>query len=155
MGMAESFGAAFAKAQMGTNASLPVTGTAFISVNDCDKNNAVRVAKRLQDLGFRIIATRGTAGFLNDSGVNCERVYKVNEGRPNVVDLIKSDEIDLIVNTPLGRASFYDERAIRRAAMQYGVVTFTTLTGANAAASAIAAMQQEKMSVTSLQEHHA
>jgi carbamoyl-phosphate synthase large subunit len=155
MGMAESFGMAFAKAQMGTGASLPLGGAAFISVNDNDKKNAVRVARRLRDLGFRIIATRGTAGFLNEAGVPAERVFKVNEGRPNVVDLIKSDEIDLIVNTPLGRSSFYDERAIRRAAMQYNVVTFTTLTGANAAASAIAAMLQEgKLSVLSLQEHH-
>jgi carbamoyl-phosphate synthase large subunit len=156
MGMAESFGMAFAKAQMGANASLPLEGTAFISVNDNDKKNAVRVARRLRDLGFKIIATRGTASFLNESGVPAERVFKVNEGRPNVVDLIKSDEIDLIVNTPLGRASFYDERAIRRAAMQYNVVTFTTLTGANAAASAIAAMRQEgRLNVLSLQEHHA
>ncbi len=154
MGMAESFGLAFAKAQMSANASLPLNGTAFMSVNDNDKKNAVRIAKRLHELGFRIIATRGTAGFLIESGVPCDRVFKVNEGRPNVVDLIKSDEIDLIVNTPLGRASFYDERAIRRAAMQYNVVTFTTLTGANAAASAIAAVRQEKMSVISLQEHH-
>ncbi len=155
MGMAESFGLAFAKAQMGANAGLPLEGTAFLSVNDNDKKNAVRVAKRLHELGFRIIATRGTAGFLIESGIPCDRVYKVNEGRPNVVDLIKSDEIDLIVNTPLGRASFYDERAIRRAAMQYNVVTFTTLTGATAAASAIAALRQERMSVISLQEHHA
>jgi carbamoyl-phosphate synthase large subunit len=155
MGMADSFGMAFAKAQMGANASLPVSGTAFISVNDNDKKNAVRIAKRLQELGFRIIATRGTAGMLSDAGVFTERVYKVNEGRPNVVDLIKSNEIDLIVNTPLGRASFYDERAIRRAAMQYNVVTFTTLTGANAAVSAIAAMKQENsFNVISLQEHH-
>ncbi|MCI0524797.1 MAG: carbamoyl-phosphate synthase large subunit, partial [Acidobacteria bacterium] len=160
MGMADTFGLAFAKAQMGANASLPLEGTAFISVNDNDKKNAVRIAKRLHELGFRIIATRGTAGFLNESGVPAERVFKVNEGRPNVVDLIKSDEIDLIVNTSLGRASFYDERAIRRAAMQYNVVTFTTLTGANAAASAIAAMRQEgrqesRLNVISLQEHHA
>jgi carbamoyl-phosphate synthase large subunit len=91
---------------------------------------------------------------LNEAGIAAERVFKVNEGRPNVVDLIKSDEIDLIVNTPLGRSSFYDERAIRRAAMQYNVVTFTTLTGANAAASAIASLKQEKLSVVSLQEHH-
>ncbi|MGE0103711.1 MAG: carbamoyl-phosphate synthase large subunit [Blastocatellales bacterium] len=155
MGMADSFGAAFAKAQMGANASLPLEGTAFISVNDSDKKNAVRIAKRLHDLGFNLIATRGTAGFLADSGVPCSRVFKVNEGRPNVVDLIKSDEIDLIVNTPLGRASFYDEKAIRRAAMQYNVVTFTTLTGANAAASAIESMKQEQLKVISLQEHHA
>jgi carbamoyl-phosphate synthase large subunit len=156
MGMADSFGGAFAKAQMGANAPLPTEGTAFISVNDNDKKNAVRIAKRLHELGFKIVATRGTAGFLTDAGVHCERVFKVNEGRPNVVDLIKSDEIDLIVNTPLGRSSYYDERAIRRAAMQYSVVTFTTLTGANAAANAIAAMRKEgKMSVISLQEHHA
>jgi len=156
MGMADNFGLAFAKAQMSCNASLPVGGTAFISVNDNDKKNAVRIAKRLHEIGFRIVATRGTAAVLNDAGVPCDRVYKVNEGRPNVVDLIKSDEIDLIVNTPLGRSSYYDERAIRRAAMQYSVVTFTTLTGANAAASAIAAMRvEDRLSVISLQEHHA
>lgn len=155
MGMADNFGLAFAKAQMGCNASLPLGGTAFISVNDNDKKNAVRIAKRLLEIGFRIVATRGTAAVLNDAGVPCDRVYKVNEGRPNVVDLIKSDEIDLIVNTPLGRSSYYDERAIRRAAMQYSVVTFTTLTGANAAASAIAAMRVEnRLNVISLQEHH-
>ena len=156
MGMADNFGLAFAKAQMSSNASLPIDGTAFISVNDNDKKNAIRIARRLQEVGFRIIATRGTAAVLNDAGVPCDRVYKVNEGRPNVVDLIKSDEIDLIVNTPLGRSSYYDERAIRRAAMQYNVVTFTTLTGANAAASAIVAMRAEnRLSVISLQEHHA
>ncbi|MBI3423807.1 MAG: carbamoyl-phosphate synthase large subunit [Acidobacteria bacterium] len=154
MGMAEGFGAAFAKSQLGAGARLPLEGTAFISTNDSDKKNAVRVAKRLHELGFRIVATRGTQRELERAGVPAERVFKVNEGRPNVVDLIKSDEIDLIVNTPLGRASFYDERAIRRAAMQYSVVTFTTLTGANAAVSAIAALRQEKLSVTSLQEHH-
>lgn len=155
MGMADSFGAAFAKAQMGSGASLPLKGTAFISVNDSDKQNALRVARRLHELGFSIVATRGTAAYLADSGVHCERVFKVNEGRPNVVDLIKSDGIDLIVNTPLGRSSFYDEKAIRRAAMQYGVVTFTTLTGASAAVSAIASLKQEKLKVISLQEHHA
>lgn len=155
MGMAAGFGAAFAKSQMGAGARLPLEGTAFISVNDSDKKNAVRVAKRLQELGFRIVATRGTARELEHAGVIAERVFKVNEGRPNVVDLIKSDEIDLIVNTPLGRASFYDERSIRRAAMQYSVLTFTTLTGANAAVSAIAALRQEKLNVMSLQEHHA
>ncbi len=156
MGMGASFGEAFAKACMGAGASLPLKGTAFISVNDSDKKNAIRVARRLSDLGFRIIATRGTSAVLNEAGVPCDKVYKVNEGRPNIVDFIKSDEIDLIVNTPLGKASFYDERAIRRAAMQNSVVTFTTMTGANAAASAIEALQeQEELKVTSLQEHHA
>jgi len=156
MGMGASFGEAFAKACMGAGSILPLKGTAFISVNDSDKKNAVRVARRLIDLGFRIVATRGTSAVLNDAGVACDKVYKVNEGRPNIVDFIKSDEIDLIVNTPLGKSSFYDERAIRRAAMQYSVVTFTTLTGANAAASAIEALQQQdELNVTSLQEHHA
>ncbi len=156
MGMGASFGEAFAKACMGAGLNLPLKGTAFISVNDSDKRQAVRVARRLSNLGFRLIATRGTSAVLNEAGVPCDKVYKVNEGRPNIVDFIKSDEIDLIVNTPLGKASFYDERAIRRAAMQYSVVTFTTLTGANAAASAIEALQeQDEMSVISLQEHHA
>jgi carbamoyl-phosphate synthase large subunit len=155
MGMAESFGGAFAKAQMGAGASLPLGGTAFMSVNDSDKHNALRVARRLHELGFKIVATRGTANYLSDAGVPCERVFKVNEGRPNVVDLIKSDAIDLIVNTPLGRSSFYDEKSIRRAAMNYNVVSFTTLTGASAAVLAITALRQEEMKVTSLQEHHA
>ncbi len=155
MGMGDDFGEAFAKACLGAGSLLPLKGTAFISVNDSDKKNAVRVARRLSELGFRLIATRGTSVALNDAGVECERVFKVNEGRPNIVDLIKSDEIELIVNTPLGKTSFYDERAIRRAAMQYNVVTFTTLTGANAAASAIESLQEHgKFGVTSLQEHH-
>jgi len=154
MGMAETFGAAFAKAQMGAGNKLPQGGTAFISVNDSDKLNALRVARRLHELGFKIVATRGTSAYLADAGVPCERVFKVNEGRPNVVDLIKSNQIDLIVNTPLGRASHYDEKSIRRAAMNYSVVTFTTLTGASAAVSAIASVKQETMKVVSLQEHH-
>jgi carbamoyl-phosphate synthase large subunit len=153
--MAESFGGAFAKAQMGAGASLPLGGTAFMSVNDSDKHNALRVARRLHELGFKIVATRGTASYLLDAGVPCERVFKVNEGRPNVVDLIKSDAIDLIVNTPLGRSSFYDEKAIRRAAMNYSVVSFTTLTGASAAVSAITSLRSEELKVLSLQEHHA
>ena len=156
MGVGDTFGEAFAKACMGANQMLPQSGKAFISVNDSDKKNVVRVARRLSELGFDLVATRGTAAILNDAGVECERVFKVNEGRPNIVDFIKSHEIDLIVNTPLGKTSFYDERAIRRAAMQYSVVTFTTLTGASAAASAIESLQgQEKMNVRSLQEQHA
>ena len=156
MGVGDTFGEAFAKACMGANQMLPRSGKAFISVNDSDKKNVVRVARRLSELGFELVATRGTASVLHDAGVDCERVFKVNEGRPNIVDFIKSDEIDLIVNTPLGKTSFYDERAIRRAAMQYSVVTFTTLTGASAAASAIESLQeQEKMTVRSLQEQHA
>jgi carbamoyl-phosphate synthase large subunit len=147
MGMAETFGAAFAKAQMGAGSKLPLDGTAFISVNDSDKLNALRVARRLHELGFKIVATRGTSAYLADAGVPCERVFKVNEGRPNVVDLIKSNAIDLIVNTPLGRASHYDEKSIRRAAMNYNVVTFTTLTGASAAVSAIASVKQETLLV--------
>ncbi len=156
MGVGDTFGEAFAKACMGANQMLPRSGKAFISVNDSDKKNVVRVARRLSELGFELVATRGTAALLVEAGVECERVFKVNEGRPNIVDFIKSDEIDLIVNTPLGKTSFYDERAIRRAAMQYSVVTFTTLTGASAAASAIESLQeQEKMTVRSLQEQHA
>jgi len=109
----------------------------------------------LKELGFEIIATRGTREALRQVGLEARFVYKVNEGRPNVVDLIKSKQIDLIVNTPLGRDSFYDEKAIRRAAVQYRVPCITTLTGARAAVDAIAALQKERLEIGTLQEYHA
>jgi len=154
MGIADGFGAAFLKAQAGAGTTLPKGGTAFISVNDHDKTQVATLARRLTQLGFNIIATRGTARILKREEVPVEMVYKVNEGRPNVVDLIKSGKINLIINTPLGRASFYDEQSIRRAAMQYGVASITTMTGANAATKAIEAIQGETLEVRSLQEYH-
>ena len=126
----------------------------FISVSDRDKRFVANVAREFQELGFQTIATLGTSKVLRESGVETGTVYKVNEGRPNVVDLIKSQKIDLIVNTPLGQESFFDEKAIRRAATRYGTPCITTLSAAAAAVNAIRALQREKIHVKSLQEYH-
>ena len=105
-------------------------------------------------MGFKIIATRGTARVLRSSGIEVETVYKVNEGRPNVVDYIKSGKVDLIVNTPLGRESFFDEKAIRRAAINHHIPCITTIPGAAAAVNGIRAIRSEDLKVRSLQEYH-
>ena len=154
MGVSDNFGQAYAKAQMSASVHLPRSGTAFISVNQHDKKNVIRIADRLHQLGFNLIATRGTAAALEQSGIPVESVYKVNEGRPHIVDMIKSGKVDLILNTPLGKSSFFDERAIRRAAMQHGVPCITTLSGGAAVASGIAALQRNKVDVLALQEYH-
>ncbi len=154
MGVADSFGYAYAKASLSAGVILPRTGMVFLSVNEKDKRFIARIARDFRDLGFQIIATRGTAGTLQSAGIETESVFKVNEGRPNVVDLIKSSKIDLIVNTPLGRESFFDEKAIRRAATQLGTPCITTLSAAAAAVSAIRALQREEIRVRSLQEYH-
>jgi carbamoyl-phosphate synthase large subunit len=155
MGVGATFGEAYGKAMEGTGLILPKSGTAFISVNDADKGQAVILARRLYKLGFKLIATYGTANRLREVGLECETVFKVNEGRPNIADYIKRGEIALIINTPLGRTSHYDEKAIRRAALQYNVPTVTTMTGAEALIEAISAKLSEKrISVRSLQEIH-
>ncbi|MGB8507645.1 MAG: carbamoyl-phosphate synthase large subunit, partial [Pyrinomonadaceae bacterium] len=120
MGVGETFGEAYGKAMTGAGLELPSTGTAFISVNDSDKGQAALLARRLARLGFKLVATQGTSERLREVGLDVEPVFKVNEGRPNVVDHIKRGEIALVINTPLGRASHFDEQAIRRAALQYG-----------------------------------
>jgi carbamoyl-phosphate synthase large subunit len=155
MGIGQTFGEAYAKAMLATGLKLPTGGTAFISVNDADKGQAVVLARRLKRLGFDLLATVGTAARLREVGLEVETVFKVNEGRPNIVDYIKRGAIALIINTPLGRASHYDEQAIRRAALQYNVPCVTTMTGAQALIEAIAARGREKASVISLQELHA
>src|SRR5256885_2374280 len=156
MGIGNTFGEAYGKAMMGAGLSLPSAGKAFMSVNDADKGTAVLLARRLARLGFGIVATLGTAARLTEVGMNVESVFKVNEGRPNIVDQIKSGAISLVINTPLGRASHYDEQAIRRAALQYSVPCVTTMTGAQALVEAIAACQAQKApNVHSLQELHA
>jgi carbamoyl-phosphate synthase large subunit len=154
MGGAESFGQAFAKAQLGAGNRLPLEGTAFISVNNNDKNNVVPVARDLAALGFKLIATRGTAAYLRAQGLDVEIVYKVNEGRPHIGDEILNKRVQLLINTPLGRESFFDDRTVRRIAMLNGVPAITTLTGAAATVSAIAALKSEGLSVKSLQEYH-
>jgi carbamoyl-phosphate synthase large subunit len=156
MGVGETFGEAYGKAMTAAGLTLPTAGTAFISVNDAYKGQAVVLARRLARLGFEIVATLGTADRLREVGLKVESVFKVNEGRPNIVDHIKRGEIALVINTPLGRASRFDEQAIRRAALQYNVPCVTTMTGAQAIVEAIGAREAEGMiEVRSLQEMHA
>jgi carbamoyl-phosphate synthase large subunit len=154
MGVASTFGEAFAKAQLSAGQLLPTGGTVFFSVNDHDKVAAAELARRYVHLGFKIVATEGTANFLEAAGLKAERVFKVKEGRPNVVDLIKGDRIQLIVNTPRGQDTFFDEKAIRRAAVIARVPTITTIAAAQAAAEGIASMQKHATTVYALQQLH-
>ncbi len=155
MGVAETFGEAFAKAQIAAGSQLPTGGAVFISVNDHDKPQAMEVARRFVELGFKLIATHGTARALEAAGLDVERVYKVKEGRPNVVDLIKGDRIQLTINTPAGPQPWFDEKSIRRAGITHHIQTITTVAAARAAAEGIAALQRGQISVRALQELHA
>jgi len=155
MGVADNFGEAFAKAQIAAGQTLPLSGTIFISVNDHDKDAVVSLARTFVEMGFHLVATHGTAAVLEAAGLQPERVYKVKEGRPNVVDLIKGDRIQLIVNTPRGQETFFDEKAIRRAAVLARIPTITTLAAARAAAEGISALQRGTLSVIALQQLHA
>jgi carbamoyl-phosphate synthase large subunit len=155
MGCADNFGAAFSKAMMGAGQRLPENGCVFISVNNSDKPTVVPVARDLAALGFTIAASRGTAAFLRAHGIDVEVIYKVNEGRPNIADQIVNGKIDLVINTPLGRESFFDDRAVRRAATMAQVPCITTLTGATAAVSAIKALRSQTLTVRSLQDYYA
>jgi carbamoyl-phosphate synthase large subunit len=154
MGVADNFGEAFAKAQIAAGQVLPLQGTVFLSVNDHDKERAVSLARQFAEMGFHLVATHGTAVVLEQAGLQPERVHKVKEGRPNVVDLIKGDRIQLIVNTPRGQDTFFDEKAIRRAAVLARIPTITTLAAARAAAEGIAALQKGTLSVVALQRLH-
>ncbi len=156
MGVGETFGEAYAKAMTGAGLTLPTAGMAFISVNEADKGQAVVLARKLTRLGFEIMATLGTAERLREVGLKADNVFKVNEGRPNIVDHIKRGAIALVINTPLGRASHFDEQAIRRAALQYNVPCVTTMTGAQAIVEALAFQKESAaVQVHSLQELHA
>jgi carbamoyl-phosphate synthase large subunit len=155
MGVARTFGEAFAKAQLAAGLRLPTAGTVFFSVNTHDKKSVAAVARRFVDMGFKLVATHGTADVFEDAGMQVERVFAVKEGRPNVVDLIKSERIQLIVNTPSGQVSVFDEAAIRRAAVSARVATITTLAAARAAADGIEAVQRGEYKVESLQALHA
>jgi carbamoyl-phosphate synthase large subunit len=152
MGVAPEFGLAFAKAQMGAGMKIPLSGQAFLSVNDNDKQNLLPIARRLVELGFRLVATQGTARALRAAALACADVFKVLEGRPNVVDLMKNGQIVLMLNTPHGRDSFYDEKTMRSEALQRGVPLITTLSGGHAMVEAIAALREGKLEVCSLQE---
>jgi|ERR1700732_2468900 carbamoyl-phosphate synthase large subunit len=155
MGVADNFGEAFAKAQVAAGQKLPTQGTVFISVTDHDKAQVGDLARKFVDMGFKLVATAGTADVLENAGMSVERVYKVKEGRPNVVDLIKGERIQLIVNTPTGLEPWFDEKAIRRAAVTARIPTITTLSAARAAAEGIAALQRGEIKVQALQYLHA
>ncbi len=155
MGAALSFGNAFAKAQIGAGQRLPVEGTAFISVNNDDKAEALSVARELAALGFTLVATRGTAAYLRAHGVEAAVVFKINEGRPHVADRILNGDVHLVINTPLGRESFFDDVTVRRVAMLHGVPCITTLTGASAAVDGIRALRTEGLSVRAIQDYYA
>jgi len=155
MGVGETFGEAYAKAMTGAGIELPESGTAFISVNEADKGQAALLARRLSRLGFDLMATVGTAARLREVGLEVATVFKVNEGRPNVADHIKQGEVALVINSPLGRASHYDEQAIRRAALQYNVPCVTTMTGAQALVEALSSRNTRKeIAVSALQDLH-
>jgi carbamoyl-phosphate synthase large subunit len=154
MGGADNFGAAFGKAMMGAGQKLPDKGCVFISVNNSDKQTVLPIARDLAQLGFTLSATRGTAAFLRAHGLDVDVIFKVNEGRPNVADHLVNRSIDMVINTPLGRDSFFDDRAVRRAATMAQVPCITTLTGASAAVSAIKALRSETLTVRSLQDYY-
>ncbi len=154
MGHASRFGHAFAKAEMGAGDSLPSQGTVLISVNDYDKGSALKIARDFYRLGFRLLATRGTAAFLSGAGLPVQAVNKVSEGSPHVVDYIKRGEVHLIINTPLGRDAHGDGMRIRQAAVRQGVPLLTTLSAAAAAVQGIRALRERELQVRSLQEHH-
>ncbi|MEO5800868.1 MAG: carbamoyl-phosphate synthase large subunit [Gemmatimonadales bacterium] len=155
MGIADSFGMAFAKAQASVDGALPLAGTVFITVNDRDKPAVVPIAQRFAALGFTLLATDGTAKFLASHGVKAQQVLKVYEGRPNGIDMIVSGQVHLLVNTPLGKLTQQDDYSMRRAALQHGVPYTTTMSAAAAACDAITAMQRGPGEVRSLQEWHA
>jgi carbamoyl-phosphate synthase large subunit len=156
MGVGENFGEAFAKAQLSAGTPLPDKGRVFISVNDRDKPFAITLAKKFTDLGFEIIATRGTAAGMRAAGIPVKTVFKVNEGRPNAVDLLKAGSINLIIYTATsGAHAFSDEKTIRRNTVIYRVPCITTMSGARAAIEAIASRRRDPIRVWSLQEIHA
>jgi carbamoyl-phosphate synthase large subunit len=154
MGHASTFGHAFAKAEMGANQRIPTSGGALLTVNDYDKGAIGRIARDLVKLGFTIYATRGTASWLHQLGLPAIVVNKVSEGSPHTVDLIASGKVGLVISTPLGSRAYADGQALRSAAIRYGVMLVTTLTGAAATISAIKALRQKELRVRSLQDHY-
>jgi carbamoyl-phosphate synthase large subunit len=154
MGIADSFGMAFAKAQASVDGALPLEGTVFVTVNDQDKPTAVPIVRRLHELGFRVSATAGTSTYLRARGIPATPVLKVHEGRPNAIDLMLSGEIHLLINTPLGKLTLQDDYLLRRAALQRRVPYTTTMSAASAACDAITALKHSEGEVCSIQEWH-
>ncbi len=154
MGISPRFGDAFAKACEAVGTRLPLSGRAFLTVNPYDKGAVIPIGRELADLGFALCATEGTREALREAGVPAEHVYKVNEGSPNAVERMEAGEIQLVINTPLGRDSRFDEAAIRAAALRLSIPCLTTLSAATAAVEGIRARQEGVTGVASLQEYH-
>ena len=154
MGIAEGFGAAFLKSQLAADNALPREGAVLLTVNDGDKPTAAKLARRFHELGFKLFSTSGTATYLRGEGVPVETVLKVHEGRPHGVDLILNGEVQLLVNTPLGKHAQVDDERLRQAAISNRVPYTTTLSAASAACDAIAARQSRELEVRPLQEWH-
>ncbi|MDO9477104.1 MAG: carbamoyl phosphate synthase large subunit, partial [Pseudohongiella sp.] len=153
MGVGETFAEAFAKAQMGAGEEISKTGTVFISVRDADKPKVADIARSFHELGFSMVATTGTAAIIEAAGLPVNRVNKVLEGRPHVVDMIKNEEIQLIVNTTEGKQAIADSSAIRRTALRHDVFCTTTLAGASAVCEALKC--GDNLNVYTIQELHA
>ncbi len=154
MGHAPRFGMAFAKAEAAADNRLPASGTVFISVNDFDKGAALKIGRDLARLGFKLMATHGTAAMLRKVGISVQSINKVSEGSPHIVDALRAGQVDLIINTPLGRAAFSDGRQIRQEATRLGIPLLTTLSAAQAAVNGIHAIREEELTVRSLQDYH-
>ena len=154
MGISDSFGSAFAKAELAADNGLPTEGAIFVTVNDSDKDSIVPIARRFQEMGFRLMATGGTARHLRGRGIAAERVFKVHEGRPNGIDLIVNGQVQLLINTPMGKHSQRDDYSMRQAAVAHRIPYTTTLSAANAACDAILAQRFRPPRVRSLQEWH-
>jgi carbamoyl-phosphate synthase large subunit len=155
LGLADSFGLAFFKAQKATQLSLPIEGTVLITVADKDKPSALEPARLFGELGFKILATKGTHNFLQEHGIESETIRKLGYGRPHIVDAVKNGEIHLIINTPSGKESKDDDSYIRKAAIEYKILNITTTAAALAAARGIVARRTGKAKVKSLQAYHA
>ncbi|MCB1508896.1 MAG: carbamoyl phosphate synthase large subunit, partial [Hyphomicrobiaceae bacterium] len=153
MGLDSTFGMAFAKSQLGGGTKVPKQGTVFVSLRDDDKAKALPAMRKLVDLGFKIVATSGTQRFLQEEGLAAERINKVLEGRPHIVDAIKNGEIQLVFNTTEGAQALADSRSLRRAALMYKVPYYTTLAGALAATEGVVALQSGTITVAPLQDY--
>jgi carbamoyl-phosphate synthase large subunit len=154
MGLDADRGIAYAKSQMAANSPLPLGGKVFISVSDTHKEEAVAVAKQFAEMGFELVATSGTAAALEKAGLKVQRIFKLTEGRPNAVDLLKNREVQLVINTPAGEAPRADEVKIRTTAVYTNTPIMTTLSGAKAAVLGIAALKKSGYGVQTLQEYH-
>ncbi|HVE38716.1 MAG TPA: carbamoyl-phosphate synthase large subunit, partial [Planctomycetota bacterium] len=154
MGIDVDFGRAYAKSEIAAGHHLPTKGNIFLSVKDSDKRDIVYIAKRLEDLGFNLIATGGTAKLLERNGIKIRAIHKIAEGRPNAIDLIINKEIDLIINTPMGKGGKTDEGRIRSFAVSHGIHVVTSIAGAQAAVQGIEAILRKKTEVRALQDYH-